>query len=314
MRLSLESFLNPSLTFSKRFSFSLSLIVFLLLGMLVSSFFLPSLIFAAPISETGNQSLTTGGGMNASVGTNGTVTTTTTTTTSAGPGGGSSGTGGTGGAAIGAATTTTTTAAPVVETKKITSVAAGSSYLLNVTKSSDLKVDQIEIDVKNAAANVQVQIKESSAPAGNFAISSALGLAYKYLEITKTNITDSDISGVTIKFKVEKSWLTANGIDVNTIKLKRLVGSTWTDLPTTLLTQDTTYYYFEAASPGLSLFAITGQKIIQTTTTTTRTTTTTPTIPSVPSSYTYIFITIIAAVIIIFAVWKFYFKKTKQTQ
>jgi len=306
MSLSLKPFSNSSL--------NSSLILFLLLAIFFSSVLLPTLIFAAPISETGNQTLTTGGGMNATVGTNGSVTTTTTTTTSAGPGGGTPGTGGVSGAAIGgAAATTTTTAAPVVDTEKITSAAAGTSVLVNVTKAADLKIDQIKIDVKNAVANVEIQIKESSAPAGNFAISSALGLAYKYLEITKTNITDNDISSVTIKFKVEKSWITANGIDPNTIKLRRLVGSAWTDLPTTKTSEDSTFIYFEAVSPGLSLFAITGQKIITTSTTTIRTTTTTPTIPSVPSNYTYIIITIIAVMIIIFAVWKFYFKKTKQT-
>jgi PGF-pre-PGF domain-containing protein len=276
------------------------LILFLFFAIILSSFLLPSFIFAAPISETGNQSLTTGGGMNASVGTNGTVTTTTTTTTtSAGPGGGTPGTGGISGSAIGVAATTTTTAAPVVEKEKITAAAAGTSVTLNVSKSADLKVDQIKIDVKNAVANVEVQIKESTAPAGNLAISSASGLAYKYLEITKTNITDSDISGVKIKFKVEKSWLTANGIDASTIVMKRLVGTTWTDLPTVKTSEDSTYIYFEATSPGLSLFAITGQKIIQTTTTTQQTTgTTTTTAPSGLKLQT----TLIVGIVLIFVV------------
>jgi PGF-pre-PGF domain-containing protein len=277
-----------------------------------SFFFLSSLIFAAPITETENQTINVGSGLNASVGLNGSVTTTTTTTTTTTASvtvvGGNFGTrtdiSGGGGAPL---ATTTTTAAPVVETKKIGSVAAGSSYLLNVTKANDLKVDQIKIDVKNAVSNVEIQIKESSAPTGNFAISSALGLAYKYLEITKTNITDSDISSVTIKFKVEKSWFITNGIDVSTITLKRLVGTTWTELPTIKTSEDVTYIYFEATSPGLSIFAVTGEKIITTTTTTLPATTTTTQItpPVLVGKEIYIVLAIIAVVFVVAALfWK----------
>ena len=279
---------------------------FVLSSILLSLLFvIPSLIFADPISQSENQTITTGEGVNGTVGTGGSVTTTTTTTTSVAASPGAGGTGSSAGGG-GAAATTTATAAPVVETKKIASAVAGSTISVNITKSADLKIDEIKIDVKNAVSNVEIQIKESSAPVGNFAIASEVGATYKYLEITKANITDADISGVTIKFKVEKSWISANGIDPNTIKLKRLVGSTWTDLPTTKTSEDATYIYFEATSPGLSLFAITGEKVKAATTTTTATTTTAiiPPLPAIPAGAWYFLALVVVLVVVAFVLRK----------
>jgi hypothetical protein len=59
---------------------------------------------------------------------------------------------------------------------------------------------------------------------------------------------------------VEKSWYDTNGYDAATTKLRRKVGETWQDLPTTKTGEDASYYYFEAESPGLSYFAITALK------------------------------------------------------
>jgi PGF-pre-PGF domain-containing protein len=200
----------------------------------------------------------------------------------------------------------------VTETESIGNAAAGSTTHLNVTNLNQLKISEIDITFNNSVSGGSIQVTESSAPGSNFAISSDIGVVYKYLQITKTNINDSDISSVTIKFQIEKSWLTANGIDPTTVKLKRLVGSTWTDLPTVKTGEDATYVYFEATSPGLSLFAITGKKIVTTTSSTSSATSSTssstssttytiPPIAGLPSAmWLVVFLVIIVVVVILF--------------
>lgn len=239
----------------------------------------------------------------------------TTTTSSAAGGGG-------GGSYIppssSTTTVTSTTAPPVTETETISNASAGSTVQLNITNSSQLKINQIQITLNNSVSNVNIQIQESSAPSANVAISSSIGAVYKYLQITKTNIQDSNIASVKIKFQVEKSWLSTNGIDVNTIALSRLVENTWTNLPTVKSGEDSTYVYFEATSPGLSLFAIIGQKLVMSTSTTIppiTTSTTTPKILPQPTNYTYLWIIIFIIIVILisyFGLKKFRVKTAEQ--
>ncbi len=81
------------------------------------------------------------------------------------------------------------------------------------------------------------------------------GTVYKYLEIGHVNLDNSKITGAKIKFKIEKSWLTTNKITKEQIALFRYV-TNWDELATKPVSEDNTYFYFEADSPGLSMFAI----------------------------------------------------------
>jgi hypothetical protein len=56
-------------------------------------------------------------------------------------------------------------------------------------------------------------------------------------------------------FKVEKSWLTSNNLEAKDIQFLRYVNG-WTATTVRILSNDSTYVYYEATSPGLSLFAI----------------------------------------------------------
>ena len=86
---------------------------------------------------------------------------------------------------------------------------------------------------------------------------------YAYLEITAVGFTNNDVEEATIKFQVEKAWLTENGLSDAQIVLSRFSGDAWAELPTTVVTpddtQDDTYVYYSAVSPGFSTFAITPQ-------------------------------------------------------
>jgi len=187
-----------------------------------------------------------------------------------------------------AATTTTPAAAAVggggvsvvSETKAVSNIAAGDTGTFTYAKSATLGVQEIKVEVKNAVSNVQIKIKESSKPTG---ASDAIGIegdVYKYIEVTKTNIEDADVNKVRIKFKVKKTWINDNNIDPDTVVLSRYADGEWNKLPTTKLSEDDDYYYYEAESPGLSVFAITGEKV--TIETTIGVTTVPPSVTTVP--------------------------------
>jgi PGF-pre-PGF domain-containing protein len=152
---------------------------------------------------------------------------------------------------------------PTQETQNAPSIPSGSSETFVFSESDKLGIQEIEIEVKATVSNASVTVKETSKPLGAIeAVSSEIGEVYKYLEITKTNIEDEDINKVRIKFKVPKSWVENKGINVSTIVLKRYSDNVWTSLPTTELSEDESYHYFESESPSLSVFAITGEKLM----------------------------------------------------
>ncbi len=242
------------------------------------------------------------GGVNLTV--NATATTTTSTTvattatTSAPSGGGGGG---------GAATIITTE-----ETKTISLVPAGGSTIVTITKSDTLKIDLIEIEVKNEVKNVQVTVKESSKPAGATVVIGTEGKVYKYLEIT-TTISKTDISRVKVRFKVEKSWISNNGIDPNTIALNKLANTSWEKLATKKVSEDTINVFYEAEMSSLSIFAVTGQistAITMTTVTTTLLEITVTTLPRVttttleivrPTDVTLLIVLVVVAILVILA-------------
>ena len=197
-------------------------------------------------------------GINVSVSITGPTTTTTTATTLA-----SSASQATTTTTTIATTTTTTTIPPTEEVVTVTSIKANESASFSISNSDVLKVQNITIKVKNNVTNVKVTVKESSLPSNaSLVIATDKGTVYKYLEITKANITDDDIENVKIKFKVDKEWTNNNTIDTSTIALYRYANGNWTKLTTRLLSSDNDYHYFEAESSSLSIFAIAGEKFL----------------------------------------------------
>jgi PGF-pre-PGF domain-containing protein len=164
-----------------------------------------------------------------------------TTTTTGGGGGG----GGMGAAAVQESVTipTVTTNVPVTAT----------------FTNAELGVQSIELTSSAPAVSAAVTVQQSSRPVVAPSPISAAGFVYKYLNITST--LGASITSGKIKFSVTKAWITANNIDVNTIALSRLVNNAWVKLPTTKISEASTLINFEATSPGLSIFVVTGEKV-----------------------------------------------------
>ncbi|MBU4493115.1 MAG: PGF-pre-PGF domain-containing protein, partial [Nanoarchaeota archaeon] len=139
-------------------------------------------------------------------------------------------------------------------------LAAGSTKAITFTKSATLAVTEITVTVKNKVTNAKIKVDTGSLPSGSSVPSSAKGSVYKYITITKTAMTDNDVSKGIIKFKVKRSWLTEKGYGKDTVALHRYYTNKWSKLTTTKDSEDTTYYYYSSESPGFSTFAITAEK------------------------------------------------------
>lgn len=175
----------------------------------------------------------------------------TTTTTSGGGGGGGGG---------GAVSTTTATTQTITTGR----VNAGQTATATFT-ASNIVVTDVQITVKKAvtASSVTAVNQGSSRGIATVAVTSEESAAdmavYSYLKITVSKISNTNMEKAVIKFKVKK----AAGYDPATIELRRYDGvyRTWSPLTTTLVLQDSMFYYYEAETPGFSIFAIVGKKV-----------------------------------------------------
>lgn len=142
---------------------------------------------------------------------------------------------------------------------KIPSIAANAESNFSIA-SPVLAVTGMKVKVVNTVTNVQITATKLDSRPGKV-VSDAPGVVNQYLEIAKTNISDADVESVTIDFKVEKSWMETNNINADTIALHRYneKNDQWSKLDTTKISEDSENISYRAASPGLSVFAITGE-------------------------------------------------------
>jgi PGF-pre-PGF domain-containing protein len=86
------------------------------------------------------------------------------------------------------------------------------------------------------------------------------GEFYCYLSI---NCSSGSVGPAALTLRVENTWLTGHNVNASSVVLSRLQGGAWSPLPTSLIGRDASNTYFSAASPGLSTFAITAQRVEQ---------------------------------------------------
>jgi PGF-pre-PGF domain-containing protein len=85
---------------------------------------------------------------------------------------------------------------------------------------------------------------------------------YKYLDIKLTSdgqyIRENGISTMTFTFAVEKTWIENENIDKQSVEMMRCHNNTWQHLNSTYLNESETVIYYQAETPGLSVFAVVG--------------------------------------------------------
>jgi len=129
------------------------------------------------------------------------------------------------------------------------------SYTMSIS-STNIAFTSIEFDLKyDISGTVLLSVQSTQLPTN---IPSLEGEVFQYIKIIQSVITDMDIEDVKLKFRIDKDWIVDNNIDPGTITLYRYT-TKWSALATTEKSHDSSYYYYEAETPGFSYFAIKGE-------------------------------------------------------
>ncbi|WP_421910087.1 PGF-pre-PGF domain-containing protein [Methanolacinia petrolearia] len=119
----------------------------------------------------------------------------------------------------------------------------GAVYIVSITAGTDIKKLMITVQRK-------LSVPSSVGNPGTN--------VYEYENAELYYADNSEVSGGTFNFKVERSWMTAKGYDYTDIVMLHYNEETgeWENLPTTFLSEDGNYYYYSAETPSFSWFAI----------------------------------------------------------
>jgi len=155
-----------------------------------------------------------------------------------------------GGSGSSVVTTTTTT----------TSVANGT---VEARTNCTFSFEREDVTAIAIAANASIEGANLSVEAldGPGSIPAASGVVYRYLALNLTGIADADLTGATVVFQVNRSWIAAHNISTGSIALARYHNG-WNLLSTTRVGSDSAYISYEAEIPGFSVFAITGEEMV----------------------------------------------------
>ena len=126
----------------------------------------------------------------------------------------------------------------------------GEKVEFNVSK-GNLEIKSIEIKLKNNVTKFVIKINNTGDTVVGFN-----GKLYQLVEFNLEGITDENIDGANITFKVNKSWLEENNVSYENIRLFRYHDGEWIELNTTFVKQEDGVYYFKSFTPGFSYFAI----------------------------------------------------------
>ncbi|HLC59294.1 MAG TPA: PGF-pre-PGF domain-containing protein [archaeon] len=132
--------------------------------------------------------------------------------------------------------------------------------VISIGTSTVVPVNKITINSKIGVVHVRVTLTNFNATLPSGISTAPTDNVYKYFQVTPQNITDANINNATISFFIEKAWFTVYNMDNSTVKLSRYSGGQWNDLTTKKTTDDTNFVYYEAVSPGFSVFSISAKQ------------------------------------------------------
>ena len=165
-----------------------------------------------------------------------------------------------GGSGSGTATVTVLEKFEIESEVTIDNIEAGGS--VDATVENTL-VTGLKITAKNSVQNVRINVVQfAKTPSG---VPAASGIPYRYIYVATENLAQQDVENVIMSFKVEKSWITGENIDVDTIVLQMYNPKTgsWENLLTERTGEGADFVYFDATSTSLSVFAVVGKTVPQ---------------------------------------------------
>ncbi len=179
----------------------------------------------------------------------------TSTITVTSPSSGGSGGGGGGGGSGGSISTSSAD-----ETAKFFQVVAANSIIRLQTTPNTLDstgISEVSITMKERAERFEVSVSKASDVSNPLAENGEK--VFAYISINHEGLPDSAIDKANINFEVPKSWLEENSFSREDVVLKRFTNR-WDSLETRIVSETQFVIQYNSVSPGLSLFAITGEK------------------------------------------------------
>jgi PGF-pre-PGF domain-containing protein len=162
----------------------------------------------------------------------------------------SSSSGGSGGGG-GGGSSAASTSAQVSRIFNLVKVGEAQSLIVSNDQIPASKIDfSLNLDNRNVILSVK-KLEEKPVD-----VVEPAGVKHSYLEIGLTNFV-GEVTDADIEFKVAKTWVLDNNIDLDTVHLVRYTTS-WHELQTEKIGETSTEYQFSAESPGFSYFAIVG--------------------------------------------------------
>ena len=132
------------------------------------------------------------------------------------------------------------------------------------------KIEKVEFTAKSSKNNVELSVKNLKEKPVEVIVDMSLSnesKIYEYLDIKLTSdevyIGESGIKSMNFTFTVNKSWIDNNNIDKYTVTMMRYHNDTWQELNTTYLNETDNKMTFKAITPGLSIFAVVGDKVVE---------------------------------------------------
>jgi PGF-pre-PGF domain-containing protein len=117
----------------------------------------------------------------------------------------------------------------------------------------------VELSVKNLKEKPE-EVKKNITRSNNSTI-------YEYLDIkltaNDTYIGESGIESMNFTFTITKEWIKNESIDKHTVIMMRYHNDTWQELNTTYVNETDEEIRFKALTPGLSVFAVVGDKVVE---------------------------------------------------
>lgn len=156
------------------------------------------------------------------------------------------------------------------------SIIANNSSVIRYEETTQVNLDNsqtVTVDVKNDNSVVNNIYFESTTDSGKAKVviedlkddtslvEKPTGDIYKSFNIWIDSDNVNDIENAAVDFKVEKTWLKANGLDSSAIILNMYEGGKWIEVPITITSEDSQYIYFTAEVSEYSTFAITSNTV-----------------------------------------------------
>ena len=131
-------------------------------------------------------------------------------------------------------------------------------------------IEKVEFTAASTQKNVQLSVKnlrEKPVEVKTNITRSNTSEIYEYLDIklisNQTYIGETGIQKMNFTFTVNTSWIQTNNIDKHTVVLMRYHNNRWQSLNTSYVNETNGTVRFIADTPGLSIFAVVGDKVVE---------------------------------------------------